>query len=75
MCLTTWLADKAGQAVFHIDPLKINAGVVTAVMSYAFAERHGILAVQVLKDEVSDCQRTTLSSPNGKKILQHTFKG
>ena len=47
--LTTWLADKAGQAVFHIDPLKINAGVVTAVMSYAFAELHVILALQVFQ--------------------------
>jgi general secretion pathway protein E len=50
--LTVWLAEKAGQPVFHIDPLKIRAGDVTAIMSYAFAERHGILAVQVGKDEV-----------------------
>ncbi|PTQ91081.1 GspE/PulE family protein [Agitococcus lubricus] len=50
--LSTWLAHKAGQPLFHIDPLKINAATVTAVMSYAFAERHSILAVQVFKDEV-----------------------
>lgn len=50
--LTTWLARKAGQPVFHIDPLKIDVAAVTNVMSYAFAERHGILAVQASADEV-----------------------
>ena len=50
--LTAWLAGRAGQPVFHIDPLKIRSGDVTAIMSYAFAERHSILAVQVGKDEV-----------------------
>ena len=50
--LTAWLAEKSGQAVFHIDPLKIRSGDVTAVMSYPFAERHSILAVQIGKDEV-----------------------
>ena len=50
--LTAWLAGRAEQPVFHIDPLKIRAGDVTAIMSYAFAERHSILAVQVGKDEV-----------------------
>ncbi|MFL0796274.1 MAG: GspE/PulE family protein [Cellvibrionaceae bacterium] len=43
--LTEWLAEKAGQPLFHIDPLKINSQAVTAVMSYQFAKRHGILCV------------------------------
>ncbi|MCD6062017.1 MAG: type secretion system protein, partial [Moraxellaceae bacterium] len=51
--LTAWLAEKAGQPVFHIDPLKIRAGDVTQVMSYKFADRHGILAVQVTADDVT----------------------
>ena len=50
--LTHWLAKKAGQPVFHIDPLKINVPAVTEVMSYGFAKRHCILCVSVNADEV-----------------------
>jgi general secretion pathway protein E len=50
--LVEWLGDKAGQEVVHIDPLKINAAEVTQVMSYAFAQRHKILALAVSNDEV-----------------------
>lgn len=45
--LTAWLAEKAGLPQFHIDPLKINAGEVSEVMSFPFAQRHSILAVEV----------------------------
>ncbi len=51
--LTDWLAGKAGQPVFHIDPLKIRAGEITPVMSYKFADRHGILAVRVTPDDIT----------------------
>ena len=47
-----WLAEQVGQDYFHIDPLKIAVRDVAAVMSYAFAERHKILAVQVNANEV-----------------------
>lgn len=50
--LTQWFADKAGQPLFIIDPLKINVTAVTEVMSYAFAERHQILALEVFPDYV-----------------------
>lgn len=50
--LTQWFADKAGQPLYVIDPLKINVPAVTEVMSYAFAERHQILAVAVNTDHV-----------------------
>lgn len=50
--LVAWLAEKAGQEVVHIDPLKINAAEITQVMSYAFAQRHKILALGVSNDEV-----------------------
>ncbi|TQV77642.1 type II/IV secretion system protein [Exilibacterium tricleocarpae] len=50
--LIEWLAQKAGQQVYHIDPLKINVPAVTEVMSYAFAKRHGILCVEVTAEEV-----------------------
>ncbi|MBE8716228.1 GspE/PulE family protein [Cellvibrio polysaccharolyticus] len=50
--LTAWLAEKAGLPVFHIDPLKIDVGAVTSVMSYAYAKRHEILCVQVTNEHV-----------------------
>ena len=50
--LLGWLAERTGQPVFHIDPLRIDAAAVTAVMSFAFAKRHRILAVASTADEV-----------------------
>lgn len=47
-----WLAGQVGQDYYHIDPLKIAVKDVAAVMSYAFAERHKILAVAVNTHEV-----------------------
>ncbi|SDT94310.1 GspE/PulE family protein [Geopseudomonas guangdongensis] len=43
--LTQWLAAFAGQPYLRIDPLKIDAAALTPLMSHAFAQRHGILAV------------------------------
>ena len=71
--LSAWLAHKAEQPLFHIDPLKINAGIVTAVMSYAFAERHGILAVQVDKEEVIIASSQPFHT-EWEENLQHTLK-
>ncbi len=50
--LTIWLAEKARQPYVRIDPLKIDSTVVTRVMSYEFAQRHQILALEVKEDEV-----------------------
>ena len=50
--MTAWLAKKSGQPYLRIDPLKINVNAVTEVMSYAFAQRHNILAVEVNDDDV-----------------------
>lgn len=50
--LIAWLSNQSGQPQFHIDPLKIDVAAVTEVMSYAFAQRHKILAVKVTADEV-----------------------
>ncbi|HFB64634.1 MAG TPA: type II/IV secretion system protein [Aeromonadales bacterium] len=47
--LTNWLAKETGQDVVVIDPLKVDVEKVTDVMSHAFAERHGILAIDVNK--------------------------
>ncbi len=50
--LSQWLASRAKQPYFPINPLKIDANQVTAVMSKAYAERHQILAVEVSRDEI-----------------------
>ncbi|MDT8397390.1 MAG: GspE/PulE family protein [Pseudomonadales bacterium] len=51
--LTRFLADLSGQDYYRIDPLGIDAAKVTEVMSYAFTQRHRILAVQVSPFEVT----------------------
>src|SRR5476651_2471482 len=51
--LTSWLAQQAGQPYMRIDPLKINVAAVTPLMSYAFAQRHKILAVAVDREAVT----------------------
>ena len=51
--LTVWLADFAGQPYLRIDPLKIDVPAITPLMSYAFAQRHKILAVAVDSESVT----------------------
>ena len=48
-----WLGQRVQQPYFHIDPLKINVTAVTEVMSFAFAQRHRILAVEVTPERVT----------------------
>ncbi|QXH56839.1 GspE/PulE family protein [Pseudomonas maumuensis] len=43
--LCRWLADRVGQPFLTIDPLRIDLVRVAGLMSAAFAQRHGILAV------------------------------
>ena len=50
--LTQWLATKSKLALVHIDPLKINVPAVTAVMSFAYAQRYDILCIEVLPQEL-----------------------
>ncbi len=50
--LSQWLADKAVLQLAYIDPLKINVPAVTAVMSFAYAKRYGILCVEVSREEL-----------------------
>ncbi|MCB1668088.1 MAG: GspE/PulE family protein [Porticoccaceae bacterium] len=50
--LTTWLGDKSGLKVAHIDPLKINVTSVTGVMSFQFARRHSILCIDTAGDDI-----------------------
>ncbi|MDD9816873.1 MAG: GspE/PulE family protein [Gammaproteobacteria bacterium] len=50
--LTSWLGDKSGLPYYRIDPLRVNVPQVTAVMSYQYARRHDILAVEAEGSEV-----------------------
>jgi general secretion pathway protein E len=50
--LSQWLADKAQLQLAHIDPLRINVPAVTAVMSFAYAQRYGILCIEVSPQEL-----------------------
>ncbi|NVM92182.1 general secretion pathway protein E [Variovorax sp. SG517] len=50
--LTQWLAGRAGLSYLRIDPLKVDVGKVADTMSAAYAERHKVLPVQVLPNEV-----------------------
>ncbi len=50
--LTQWLAGRAGLDYLRIDPLKVDVGKVADTMSAAYAERHRVLPVQVLPNEV-----------------------
>ena len=45
--LTRWLADKVGLPYLRIDPLKIDVGAVTEVVSLAYASRFHFLPVGV----------------------------
>ena len=45
--LVEWLADKVGMPYRRIDPLKVDVASVTAVMSYAYAERNRVLPLEV----------------------------
>ncbi|MEE3319139.1 MAG: GspE/PulE family protein [Pseudomonadota bacterium] len=64
--LTDWLGKRAGIRVYNIDPLKVQVDQVTNVMSYAFAERHGIVAVEVHRDKVVvACDQPFLSDWKG----------
>ncbi len=50
--LTQFLARRAGLDYLRIDPLKVDAGKVSEVMSAHYAERHKVLPVQVTAAEV-----------------------
>jgi len=50
--LTNWLAEQSGQNRYHFDPLKMDVASCTSIMSYAYASRFGILAVEVTEKEV-----------------------
>lgn len=50
--LTHWLCERSRQTYKRIDPLKIDATLVTRLMSAEFAKRHGLLPIEVRDDEI-----------------------
>ena len=44
--LTDWLSEQSGLQRYHFDPLKMDVGACTSIMSYAYASRFSILAVE-----------------------------
>lgn len=61
--LVEWLAKRYQLESVVIDPLDIDVSTVTAVMSYAFAERHRILAIRATRDQLwVACSEPELSS-------------
>ena len=51
--ITKWLAQKYEMTYLRIDPLKIDVDLVASVMSFNFADRHNILAVEVNVDSIT----------------------
>jgi general secretion pathway protein E len=51
--LTEWLAGKLKMPFYHIDPLKIDLKSVTQVMSSDYAQKRGILPVEVSGKDVT----------------------
>jgi len=50
--LVAWLANWSDQAFYQIDPLKIDSQKISEVMSFAFAQRHKILALEIHETHV-----------------------
>jgi general secretion pathway protein E len=51
--VTEWLATRLRMPFYHIDPLKIDLKAVTQVMSADYAQRKGILPVEVSGKDVT----------------------
>ncbi|ANB19699.1 GspE/PulE family protein [Dokdonella koreensis] len=50
--LTQWLARRAQLPYLKIDPMKIDVGAATQVISHAYAQRYRILPVAVTESQV-----------------------
>jgi general secretion pathway protein E len=50
--LASWLSERSQLPIVEINPLKIEVEKVTTVMSAAFAQRHGILCVELSPTEL-----------------------
>lgn len=58
-----WAAADKGLDYSRIDPLEVDVAAITSAMSYAFSERHKILALKVSKEElVVACSEPNITS-------------
>ena len=71
--LLDWLSDWSGQEIYNIDPLKVDSLKTSQVMSFAFAQRHQILAVEVTAKEVIIASAQPFSS-DWENDLKHVLK-
>lgn len=71
--LTIWLADFVKQPYRRVDPLKVDVTSVTAVMSFAFAKRHKILAIEKTGEKVVIASIQPLVR-SWEQNLQHILK-
>ncbi len=71
--LAIWLADYVKQPYLRIDPLKVDVNSVTSVMSYAFAKRNQILAVENTPEKVVIASIQPLVK-SWEQNLQHVLK-
>ena len=51
--LTAWLAARTGLDYYHVDPLKLDFGSITQIVSKAYAERLKIMPVMVKDNEAT----------------------
>ena len=58
-----WSAQQQGLEYSRIDPLEVDVAAITSAMSYAFSERHKILAIKINNDElVVACSEPLMTS-------------
>jgi general secretion pathway protein E len=72
--LCEWLAENVGFEFFTIDPLKIDVDAVTKIMSYAYAQRFGVLPVIVTPDTVTIATVEPFDTDWGREISRITNK-
>jgi len=72
--LTEWLAKRIGMAYLRIDPLKVDVGRVTEVMSINYAEAHRSLPVSVGAHEVTIATCEPFDTAWKPEIEAHTRK-
>lgn len=71
--LLEWFGNWSQQPVFQIDPLKIDSSKIASIMSFAFAQRHKILAVEIHPDEVVIASTQPFVT-QWEEDLKHTLK-
>lgn len=71
--LLDWLSDWSEQEIFNIDPLKVDSLKTSQVMSFAFAQRHQILAVEVNSEDVVIASAQPFAH-DWENDLQHVLK-